>query len=93
MVILGDMRELGDISQIEHKHIVDLLKERGFAQVWLVGSEFTKAAEDSGFRLFPEVEAVKRALISESVSGRTILIKGSNSIGLSTLGKAPSMFL
>lgn len=93
MVILGDMRELGDISQIEHKHIVGLLKERGFAQVWLVGSEFTKAAEDSGFRLFPDVEAVKRALISESVSGRTILIKGSNSIGLSTLGKAPSMFL
>ena len=82
MLILGDMRELGEVSQTEHRHIVELLKESGFTQVWLVGEEFAKAAQGSGYRLFPDVDAVNAALTSEPVNGKTILIKGSNSIGL-----------
>lgn len=82
MLILGDMRELGEVSQVEHRHIVELLKESGFTQVWLVGEEFAKAAQGSGFRLFPDVEAVNAALTAEPLNGKTILIKGSNSIGL-----------
>ena len=82
MLILGDMRELGDVSQAEHTNIVDMLKRKGFTQVWLVGSEFGKAAQGAGFRLFPDVEAVNVALSKEPVAGKTILIKGSNSIGL-----------
>ena len=82
MLILGDMRELGEVSQAEHKRIVEDLRKYGFTDVWLVGSEFAQAAADSGFRLFPDVEAVNKALESEPVNGYTILIKGSNSIGL-----------
>ena len=82
MLILGDMRELGDVSQDEHRRIVEEIRKYGFTQVWLVGSEFAGAAGDSGFRLFPDVEAVNSALQSEPVNGKTILIKGSNSIGL-----------
>ena len=82
MLILGDMRELGEASDAEHKRIVEELRNYGFTEVWLVGSEFAKAAQGSGFRLFPDVEAVKEALKSEPVNGKTILIKGSNSIGL-----------
>ena len=80
MLILGDMRELGDVSQDEHRRIVEEIHKYGFTQVWLVGSEFAGAAGDSGFRLFPDVEAVNSALQSEPVNGKTILIKGSNSI-------------
>ena len=82
MLILGDMRELGDVSEAEHKNIVELLKEKGFTDVWLVGTEFAKVATGCGFRLFADVEAVNTALTVEPVSGKTILIKGSNSIGL-----------
>ena len=82
MLILGDMRELGEVSQAEHKRIVEELRNYGFTEVWLVGEEFAKAAAGSGFRLFPDVEAVNRALTAAPVSGKTILIKGSNSIGL-----------
>ena len=82
MLILGDMRELGDVSKDEHRRIVEEIHRYGFTQVWLVGSEFAGVAQDSGFRLFPDVEAVNRALQSEPVNGKTILIKGSNSIGL-----------
>lgn len=82
MLILGDMRELGEVSQAEHKRIVENLHKYGFTEVWLVGDEFAKAAQGSGFRLFPDVEAVNEALLKEPVSGRTVLIKGSNWIGL-----------
>ena len=82
MLILGDMRELGEVSEAEHRHIVELLKESGFTDVWLVGAEFAKAAAHSEYRLFSDVEAVNAALTGEPVNGKTILIKGSNSIGL-----------
>ncbi len=82
MLILGDMRELGDVSQSEHRQIVELLKAKGFTQVWLVGSEFAEAAKGTDFRLFADVDAVNKELEIEPLSGFTILIKGSNSIGL-----------
>ena len=60
----------------------EMLGEYGFTNVWLVGDEFAKAAPGSGFSLFPDVEAVNKKLVDEPVNGQTILIKGSNSIGL-----------
>ena len=82
MLILGDMRELGDVSRQEHARIVEMLKEKGFSSVWLVGEEFAAVAEGCGYRLFTDADAVNSALMSEPVSGKTILVKGSNSIGL-----------
>ena len=82
MLILGDMRELGEASDAEHRKIVEEIAKYGFTQVWLVGSEFAKAADGSGFRLFADVDEVNKALEGEKVTGKTILIKGSNSIGL-----------
>ena len=82
MLILGDMRELGEVSEAEHRNIVELLKDKGFTRVWLVGSEFAKVAQESEFRLFADVEAVNDALRIEPLNGYSILIKGSNSIGL-----------
>ncbi|MBR5638968.1 MAG: UDP-N-acetylmuramoyl-tripeptide--D-alanyl-D-alanine ligase [Muribaculaceae bacterium] len=80
MAILGDMRELGDSSHQEHVAVVEKLKQCSFDEVWLVGSEFD--AVDCDYRKFADVEAVKAALTAEPVSGRFILIKGSNGIKL-----------
>lgn len=85
ILILGDMRELGEASEAEHKRIVEELRNYGFTEVWLVGSEFAKAAAGSGFRLFADVDEVNRALETEKINGKTILIKGSNSIGLTKI--------
>ena len=82
MLILGDMRELGEASEEEHKRIVEELLSYGFTDAWLVGEEFAKAAAGTAFRLFPDVTAVNEELNREPLSGYTILIKGSNSIGL-----------
>ena len=75
LMILGDMRELGQDSQSEHQKVVDKAQESG-AEVWLVGKNF--ADTENHCRLFPDVEAVKEELKAHPIEGRTILIKGSN---------------
>lgn len=80
MAILGQMGELGDVSQEEHQRVVTMLEESGFDEVWLVGPEFQRIA--SPFRTFPDVEAVKAAIAQEQPQSHYILIKGSNSVKL-----------
>lgn len=77
MVILGDMRELGDSSGEEHGKIISLLQQQNDCEeVWLVGDNFQK--EKSPYRCFKDVEEVKEALRESPVEGKLILIKGSN---------------
>ena len=83
MAILGDMRELGEVSGEEHQRIVDLLKSKGLNDIWLVGEEFGKT--DCAFRKFKDVEEVKSAIAECQPQGKYILIKGSNSMRLYTL--------
>ena len=82
MVILGDMRELGEESYAEHRKIVERLAGSRLETIWLVGPEFQKASEASNFSsmvsVFKDVEAVKEALQESPLEGQTILIKGSN---------------
>ena len=85
MTILGDMRELGEVSNAEHQKVVDYIKTHQDPQkpwtVWLVGTEFQKT--DNPFRTFADVNAVKTALAEEGTpEGKYILIKGSNGIRL-----------
>lgn len=80
MAILGDMRELGDVSAKEHQKIVDSLASAGLDEVWLVGDEFMKTR--CNFRKFNNVEEVKNAIREQKPRGRYILVKGSNGIKL-----------
>jgi len=84
MVILGDMRELGNASVMEHERVIGLLDSNDFETVWLVGEEFRKTAGGK-YRCFGNVDELKALLSESSVEGRTILIKGSNSIKLTEL--------
>ena len=76
MVILGDMRELGEASDEEHQKIVNLLAASDVQEVWLVGEEFGKT--DCHFRKFHDVEEVKAEIQKNRPTGHLILIKGSN---------------
>ena len=80
MVILGDMRELGEASGEEHQAVVDALGEMGMDEVWLVGEEFGKT--QCSYRRFANVDEVKTCLAANHIEGYTILIKGSNSMKL-----------
>ncbi len=80
MAILGAMRELGAISEEEHRKVINFLLENGFSQVWLVGEEFD--IPGCPYRHFHDVEEVKKAINEERPEGYYILIKGSNSTRL-----------
>lgn len=80
MVILGDMKELGEVSAEEHQRCADYLKDCSFDTVWLVGEEFGKT--DCDFRKFNNADEVKTAINEDKPKGYYILIKGSNSIKL-----------
>ena len=82
MVILGQMGELGEVSQEEHQRVVNLLREAGFDQVWLVGEEWKKCLESLNSQLFADVEEVKAAIRAEQPHDYCILIKGSNAVKL-----------
>ena len=79
MCILGQMGELGDVSEEEHQKVIDLIGEGDFEQVWLVGDNFAKTRHPANYRLFGNVEEVKTAISTQKPQGFLILIKGSNS--------------
>lgn len=83
LLILGDMRELGNDSEAEHQQIIEQLIGYGFKQVMLVGPLF--AATRHPFKSFADAPAVIEALQAEPPQGKTILIKGSNGIRLFSL--------
>jgi UDP-N-acetylmuramoyl-tripeptide--D-alanyl-D-alanine ligase len=80
MAILGDMRELGNVSLEEHQKVVDMLKDCNIDQIWLVGEEFEKT--DCNYKKFKSINEVKAEIAHKKPEGYYILIKGSNSIRL-----------
>jgi UDP-N-acetylmuramoyl-tripeptide--D-alanyl-D-alanine ligase len=79
MCILGQMGELGAVSEEEHQKVIDQIGECGFEQVWLVGENFAKTHHPDCYRLFAHVDEVKAAIAQQKPQGFLILIKGSNS--------------
>ena len=80
MLILGDMLELGNESNDEHTRVVKLLSDLNFADVVLVGGEFSKVA--SQYRAFVTTADLIEFLKESNIIGKTILIKGSRGIAL-----------
>ena len=82
LLILGDMRELGTASEEEHRNILALMKELGYKEALLVGQNFCSYNENPNWKTFDNVGELCQYLESHPVSGKTILVKGSNSIQL-----------
>ena len=76
-------RMLGADSAQEHQAIVDYLESCGFADVVLVGSQF--AATRHSYPTYADAPTLIEALRLHKPSHKTILIKGSNGIRLSTV--------
>ena len=80
MVILGDMFELGEYSDIEHQKIVDLLIEHNFDKCCLVGDLFYKTR--SPFEKFHSFDNLKNFIKENPIEKGNILIKGSRGMSL-----------
>lgn len=83
MLILGDMRELGEESITEHQKIVDFINKHGFEKVLLVGKQF--AASRHSYQTFADAQELIQMLQENKPTNYTILIKGSNGIKLSSI--------
>lgn len=80
MLILGDMRELGEEGASEHQKIVDFIDSCHFDKVILVGNLF--AATRNNYSSYTDVQELIYAFRERKPQKNTILIKGSNGIKL-----------
>lgn len=79
-LILGDMLELGADSKHEHQAIADLLKEKEFEKVYLVGAEFSAIITE--YPRYENIEKLTAELQHQPLLNHLILIKGSRGIQL-----------
>ena len=85
VLILGDMRELGDYSKEEHEKIVELIANYQFDNVLLVGENFS--ALQSHFLSFLNASLVLDYLSNNQLDNKIILIKGSRGIALEQIAE------
>lgn len=86
VVILGDMFELEEEAESEHKRIGELLKEKKFDQVYLCGQLMKSAKVVLPLaHYFEKKEQLIEALKNKKIHDSTILVKASRGIGLETI--------
>ena len=81
-LILGDMLELGDVSEEEHQKIVDFIDQQEFDEVFLVGNQFMATTSLKEKKKFDHVELLSNYLKTQPIENKLILIKGSRGIHL-----------
>lgn len=81
IVILGDMKELGVDSEMEHQKIADKLNDIHFKRIYLVGPNFKKTFCPQAEK-FDNVSQLTEELKKESFSNSSIFLKGSNAMNL-----------
>jgi UDP-N-acetylmuramoyl-tripeptide--D-alanyl-D-alanine ligase len=86
ILILGDMYELEDEAEAEHRAVGKSIRELGFSNVYLCGELFKAALHEIPYaKYFPRKEDLVRELEQYPVSDATILIKASRGMGLETI--------
>jgi UDP-N-acetylmuramoyl-tripeptide--D-alanyl-D-alanine ligase len=79
ILILGEMREVGESSHDEHEEIIALLKENHISNVICVGKAFEKPALIAGYNHVINVEELNKRLTEIPLNGYTVFVKGSRS--------------
>jgi len=83
ILILGDMNELGDISEKEHGILVEKTNDHGFDEILLCGNKIEKSSHiNPNSKWFKSVDDLSEFLIKKKYNNSLILIKASRSIGL-----------
>lgn len=86
ILILGDMLEVGNSENLEHRLILQNIEEQRFEQVILLGGLYAKHKSDfASFMFYTDFDAVKKHFESLDLNGKNILLKGSRGMGLERL--------
>jgi UDP-N-acetylmuramoyl-tripeptide--D-alanyl-D-alanine ligase len=81
-VIIGDMLELGNESELEHEKIIGLLQDYSFDKTILVGNIFHSLKVPEKFLRYRDVNELKSWLENSNIVNSNVLIKGSRGIQL-----------
>jgi UDP-N-acetylmuramoyl-tripeptide--D-alanyl-D-alanine ligase len=85
LLILGEMREVGDSSFREHKALLDHLKKNKVQRAICIGKAFETAVAETGYTYFETAEQLIGQLREHPLKGLYILIKGSRANRLEKL--------
>jgi UDP-N-acetylmuramoyl-tripeptide--D-alanyl-D-alanine ligase len=88
VICIGDMAELGDDTDKEHKKILKLLTEIPHQKLILVGKNFGKYSSEIDCLPFNTSKDVALWLKSNPINSMTILIKGSRSMNMESILEA-----
>ena len=79
-IIIGDMLELGEESEVEHRSILDLANSMNFDEIITVGNEFKKV--NSSSKSYLNSKDLSEYLKSNKIESKNILLKASRGITL-----------
>jgi UDP-N-acetylmuramoyl-tripeptide--D-alanyl-D-alanine ligase len=86
VVILGDMFELGEESEEEHRKIGEVVARGNFEKILLCGKRMQAAVAANPKALyFPDKFSLNNWLLDNKLFDVQVLIKGSRGMGLETL--------
>jgi UDP-N-acetylmuramoyl-tripeptide--D-alanyl-D-alanine ligase len=85
MLIIGEMAELGDASEQEHRSLLSFLEKLDIKKILLVGDSFYRLSIPTGFTCFGNVQELSEWLGLNPVRNTNILLKGSRIAGLEKL--------
>ena len=86
VLVLGDMFELGEHSEKEHQDVVDLIDNKNYKKVYLVGNIFFNCeSKEAHIKKFKSLDEMSKAIKLNDLNSMNILIKGSRGIGLEKL--------
>lgn len=84
VLILGDMLELGSISNDEHFKLYKEIKTLGFLEIYLVGKQFYEVIKQSDAltEVFESTHELFKYVRQHPINNKLILLKGSRGIAL-----------
>jgi UDP-N-acetylmuramoyl-tripeptide--D-alanyl-D-alanine ligase len=86
VVILGDMFELEEEAEKEHRSLGKLVREKGLQEVYFCGNLIKTALEEvPSAKHFTTKDALMEQLRKDKLTDATILVKASRGIGLETI--------
>lgn len=88
ILMLGDMGELGEFAEVEHKSLLENISNLNFSKVYLAGDEFLKHREDfTSFNFAKTTKELIDLIHKDKPKGAHILLKGSRFMKMDQLAE------
>ena len=82
VLVLGDMLELGEFAEFEHRQIIDMTKTLGFQNSIFVGENFMKVKDMFHGKYFKHIDEAREYFKNKNFTQALILLKGSRGISV-----------